>query len=242
MPHADGHQPTNQNDFAALLAAEPEEGIDLLGPTSASIDDPKLRQAVAEVFNAHGFFPSDSERSDTPVTAQANTADAEARRQPAAQIAFLPNASDRDKSLRIDRPGQIDFGSRPTSSTGREVVLRQVSRALPSQQPTVLVSVAGIPTSARAAIAGTAGDASEPLYDNFSPPRQAAASSTADRLILQIGTHVVQLTGRMQGLGKDEQEQLVARLTALLESHGLRIGAAMLNGRPLREAILRSNH
>lgn len=242
LPPADG-QSSNQNDFASLLAGEPTtEGIDLVGPASAAVDDAKLRQAVAEVFNAHGFFASGSVQTEVPTKTRPNEEDAEASRQLPAQNAASSNPRDPDESVRFDRSEQIQFGNHPTPSTGREVAIQRRSYALPSYQPSALQPVARQPIGTGSVIASTAGNVPEPPNDKLSPPRRAVASSTADRLIFQIGTHVVQLTGRMQGLGKDEQEELVARLTALLERHGLSIGAATLNGRQLTSTILRSNH
>lgn len=72
--------------------------------------------------------------------------------------------------------------------------------------------------------------------------RAKPVAISSDRLIFQIGSHSVHLTGRLPDLSKDEQEQLIVRLTALLAAHGLTFGEARLNGLPVAKAILRSNY
>jgi hypothetical protein len=57
------------------------------------------------------------------------------------------------------------------------------------------------------------------------------AAETSDRLTLCIGSHAVELIGRVGNLDGEEERQLIKALAALLDGHGLKLGAATLNGR-----------
>jgi hypothetical protein len=70
-------------------------------------------------------------------------------------------------------------------------------------------------------------------------PRAGAAPverQSADRLVLSLSDEAVELTGHLPGLGEDDEQRLLNALGELLESHGLILGSALINGRPIAGA------
>jgi hypothetical protein len=65
------------------------------------------------------------------------------------------------------------------------------------------------------------------------PPRVGAndAAETSDHLIFRVGSHEVELIGRLANLDGQEERRLMDELAALLDGHGLTLSGATLNGR-----------
>ena len=59
--------------------------------------------------------------------------------------------------------------------------------------------------------------------------------------MFRIGSHSVEILGRLQDLSSDEQDRLIEELGTLLAAYGFSIGQAKLNGTPMTSAFSRSS-
>lgn len=198
-----------------------------------------LRQILAEVFNAHGFFPRGEGRDHVPVPAAdhrpslgpGTAAMAPMVGDPPVECADVSSALERT-TIRPDPFGSIARSSPSTAASPGIVESNVPDRAGRSGQTMPLIP-------ARSAVERDVGPMkrSEPL---ISRPIPRSDTRAADRLVFVIGAETMVLSGRLSNLADDERQRLLDALDAVLEAHGLRLADATLNGRSIPPSPSRS--
>ena len=234
-PHQPVQQPATSDRFESLLTSgAASSGAGFALPADAG----GLTSAIAEVFNAHGFFVAGPEAPEAAATASAahvswNAGDLATRDpvlvQSGATAVEAGSQPPRPKSLSLTA-GDIMTGA----SELRTAVVAGSSPARPSG--------AGAETPVSTGKARRAGAASKEVPQAPASSRAASpAAATADRLLFRIGSHSVEILGRLQDLSSDEQDRLIEELGTLLAAYGFSIGQAKLNGTPMTSAFSRSS-
>lgn len=229
-------------DFRSLLQPQAAPGNLSQGILP---EDVAILSAAAEVFNAHGFFvagfPKPDDAAQSAVSRVGNEPGANRSARPS--LGQMEPDAGEDSRTNIELGGQISPPERsrgPEQQTAAKILESSRSAREGRTLPRATIGPAVSPKP----------KGPDPQAAGITPSGRAVQSKAStrpmevngDRLIFQIGVQSVHLTGRLQGLSKDEQERLIASLTAVLASHGLSLGDARLNGMPVTSEILRSNH
>ena len=201
-----------------------------------------LSTALAELFNAHGFFTAEPEsgvgkwlgqlperQCSNP---QATSLTGNTCREP---MAGEPRG--RERAADPIHP----FAAREAPPLASPGAGQRSDRAAP-------LSVARAHAAPNAAIirgirepVGADGAGPEPALGNsqLRHPSGRPSNHSSDRILFRIGDAAVDLFGRLEGLSEDEEERLFADLSALLAEHGLGLGSATINGTMLARGRLR---
>jgi hypothetical protein len=248
-------------DFAAILAQASEKQTASAVDSVTNDNRPPVALVVAQVFNAYGFFPagvrsappqhrkvwtpigvsvSDLTLSDNASKAVASS-NATATPQRPIQPQPVAVSGNGDPAPAVipaspDHPEQVPTGAfirrwveglDRRFAPGRSLRMEPLQSEWPHLAPTSSVE-------RRQNRPGAADRLELPTADR---PTHEPKPDRQERLVFRIEEDVVELVGRLQGLGDDEKQQLIEALDALLESYGLSLGSATLNGKPFARAL-----
>lgn len=253
-------------DFASMLAETARPGGDLLQAGAREMGALPLRDRLAEVFNEFGFFPrylTGEQASRSP-----SVPEADATRQMKQPVEMenaggrtAAEAGPKNAAPHRDQPRSSEIVAKTDVQAGenRSAPDRPLASIAPShilEGPTAPGSGHGSPKPVQrlphsplrmeplelehwrnAGGAGKSVDSERAPADQTRPPLKSP-TELGDRIIFRIGEHLVELIARLEGLGDEEQKKLTDALNAVLEAHGLSLGAATINGKPFSTSLL----
>jgi hypothetical protein len=244
--------------FAALIREESANDMSEVDALALRHDKAPLAAAVAHVFNAFGFFPAGEQPASGATAASVGQAGASRPAQ-----ALTKDALDGIQAAGVSSsdlvttglqsgpnawhvphpprdPAALPIGSDlPRSQRQLHSVGGSAERIdLHSHKPqhVASLSIRGSQTHRTRAHCGPAlgHEAVEHGQEpSVTHPVDRAVNDRGDRLIFRIGEQVVEVVGRLFDLSEDERQRLLSALGRTLESYGLSLGAATINGRPV---------
>jgi len=224
----------------------------------------RLRGGFAQVFNAFGFFAHQPQAGPGnpagPAQAEAMTAEpppgpgladvlsgsAAAARQPTddgappgpAAAALASPATGPGTAAPVFTAGSSGIAADKSAGPGTPPPTPAGSRAA---NPQAAASTSKAPPSFPPIEIGRLGGPA-PLAPVSDPPGSSVRaapgprSDAADHFAFRIDGQIVELTARLGNLGAEEESRLRDALSDLAERHGLSLGIALVNGRPLPAA------
>ena len=225
-------------DFASLLRdAQLPTSAGVFEPGGQSVPRAQLQSAIAEAFNAFGFFEPSVGTPQLPSSRQSTAGEtSEAESPHAVRNESAAPALTEDTFTEI-HGGGVAGGQQPMEApaaehgsptpAGRKPVASE-NGPNPSHDP-------GMMPLAEAEVAERTAE-NDPVDNAADVARDFSQLEMGhgDRIIFQVAEHVVELIARVDHLSSEEEQRLLSELESLLKHHGLSLGLATINGHAVR--------